>query len=465
MGSIVSSGVGSGLDVAGLVQKLVQAEGAPKTLRLNAEEAKVQAKLSALGTLRSALATFRDTVTTLKSIAKFQGRQVTLSAPDFINGTATSTAVPGTYAIEVQQLAAAHKLQSGPIAAATTVIGTGTLRLTIGGQNFDVAIDSTNNTLAGIAEAINDSAAGASVLATVVTGTAEARLTLTARSSGASNAIGVTQSGGDNGLAGLVYPPSGTGLTQLQAAVDAQVRIDGIPAASSTNTITGAIAGVDVSLVKVNELGKTTDLTVGYDRAAARKTIDELVKSYNAVVDAIKSVSSYNADTKEGGPLFGDAGVRNIVHQLRRELTSTVSGLDGPFDMLGEIGITADLSGKVSVDGTKLDAAFATDFDAIGELFAADDVGVAVKLDRLLAPYLDSDGVFDSRTSGLKSSIDFINERRETLNTRLVALQARYTKQFNALDGLLSQLQGTSNFLTQQLSGLPGSAPLRRNND
>jgi flagellar hook-associated protein 2 len=199
--------------------------------------------------------------------------------------------------------------------------------------------------------------------------------------------------------------------------------------------------------------------------AAARATIDSLVKSYNAVVDSIKKVSSYNVETREGGPLFGDAGVRNIVHQLRRELTANVSGLDGPFDMLGEIGITADLGGKLSVDSAKLDAAFAADFDAIGELFAAEDVGIAVKLDEMLAPYLDADGVFDGRAAGLKASIDVINERREVLNTRLAALQVRYTKQFNALDSLMAQLQSTSNFLAQQLNRLPGSAPLRGNDD
>jgi len=462
MGSIVSTGVGSGLDVASLVRQLVQAEGGPKTLRLNAEEARVQAKLSALGTLRSALASFRGTVATLKDITKFQGRQATRSTPDFIQAVATSSAVPGRYAVEVVELAAAHKLQSTGSPAATTVIGTGTLRITTGGQNFDIVIDATNNTLAGIAAAINDSAASEKVLATVVTGATEARLTLTARSSGAANAMTITQSGGDNGLAVLVYPPSGTGLTQLEAARNAQVLIDGIAVTSSTNTISGAIAGVELSLVAANEDGETTEVSVGYDRAAARKTIDDLVKSYNAVVDAIKSVSSYNLETKEGGPLFGDAGVRNIVHQLRRELTSNVAGLTGPFDMLGEIGITADLNGKLSVDGADLDAAFAADFDAIGELFAADDVGIAVKLDELLAPYLDSDGVFDSRTAGLKSSIDVINDRREALNQRLVALQTRYTKQFNALDSLLAQLQGTSNFLNQQLGQLPGSAPLLR---
>ncbi len=460
MGSLISSGVGSGLDIAGLVQKLVQAEGGPKTLRLNAEEAKVQAKVSALGTLRSALASFRDTVSKLSDIEKFQGRAVTLSNEDFISATASSTAAPGRYVITVQQLATAHKLQSAPgaYASGTTPVGTGTLHIAVGAESFDVVIDSSNNTLAGIAAAINSSAAGAKVQATVFNGATEARLTIAAGTIGAASAMTITQTGGDGTLPGLV-----NGLTQVQAAQDAEADIDGITVRSATNTVSGAIDGLDITLnAPHGEDDEPTAIEIGYNRAAARATIDQLVKSYNAVVDAIKSVSSYNPETRQGAPLFGDAGVRNIVYQLRRELTANVAGLSGQFDMLNEIGVTADLSGKLSVDAAKLDAAFAADFDAVGELFAAEDVGVAVRLDQILAPYLDSDGVFDSRAAGLKSSIDIINDRREALNARLESLQARYTKQFNALDGLLSQLQGTSNFLSQQLSQLPSTAPLRR---
>lgn len=458
MGSIVSSGVGSGLDTASIVKSLVEAEGGPKTLRLNAEEAKVQAKMSALGTLRSSLATFRDTLTTLKSLDKFQGRQVTLSQEEFIGATATSTAVPGSYSIEVEQLAAAHKLQSAPgaFASATAPVGVGTLHITTGGQNFAVVIDSTNNTLAGIAAAINSSPAGSKVQATILTASGEARLTIAARTVGVANAIAITQTDGDGGLAGLVYPPSGGGLTQVQAALDARAVIDGFTVTSANNTLTGAIAGVDVTLKAVNEADQTTQITIGYDRTAARQTIDKLVKSYNEVVDAIKSVTSYNVETRQGGPLFGDAGVRNLVSQLRRELTAQVSGLTGPFDMLSEIGISTDLNGKLSLDNTDLDAAFNTNFDAVGALFATKDLGVAVKLDALLAPYLDSNGVLDARDAGFKTSIADIAERREALSERLAALQTRYTREFNALDTLMSQLQGTSNFLTQQLSRLPG---------
>jgi flagellar hook-associated protein 2 len=454
MGSLISTGVGSGLDVQSLVSQLVQAEGQPKSLRLDAEEAKVQAKVSALGSLRSALATFRDSVSALKSLDKFQGRQVSQSTTDFFSATATSVAAPGAYSVEVEQLASAHKLQSTTFATAATPVGTGTLRITTGGQNFDVDIGDSSNTLAGIAQAINQSAAGAKVIASVITGNGDSRLTLTSRTSGAANAMTITQSGGDGGLASLVYP---SGLNEIDPALDSRAVIDGVIVTGTTNTLSGGIAGVDITLKAVNDADETSQITVGYNKTTARTTIEGFAKAYNAIVDAIKAVAGYDAETKTGGPLFGDAGVRNLGYQLRRELTSNVQGLSGAFDMLAEIGVTANLDGKLSVDSADLDAAFASDFDAVGELFAAEDVGVAVKLDALLKPYLDADGVFDARSTGLQTSIADINDRREALNLRLTALQARYTKQFNALDGLLAQLQGTSNFLSQQLSKLPGS--------
>jgi flagellar hook-associated protein 2 len=456
MGSIVTSGLGSGLDVAGLVQKLVDAEGGPKKLRLDADEAQTQAKLSALGTLRSALSSFRDTLATLKKLESFRGRQATLSSADYLSATPASTAAPGSYAIEVQTLAKAHKLQSASFAASTTVVGTGTLAIVTGGQTYNVVIDASKNTVAGIAGAINASAAGAKVVATVITGTnGAARLTISARETGTANAMTITQSGGDGGLASLVYPGGG-GLTQIQAAQNASLLIDGFGVTSSTNTVSGAIAGVDLDLVKANAPGETSTLAIGYNREAARKTIDDFVKSYNGVVDAMKNIASYNSQTKQGGPLFGDAGVRNLVYQLRRELSASVSGLTASFDVLGEIGISAQLDGKLIVNSTQLDAAFNSSFDAIGELFSKADSGVAVKLDKLLEPYLQSGGVLDSRNDSLKSSIDDISDQREALQERLAALQERYTRQFNALDGLLSQLQNTSNFLTQQLAKLPG---------
>ena len=353
----------------------------------------------------------------------------------------------------MQQLASAQKLQSGPFASGATAVGTGTLQIVTDGQTFEVAIDDTNNTLAGIAKAINPSAAGAEVFATVISGATEARLTITARNTGLANAMTITQSGGDGGLAGLDASAS---MTELSQALDARVLVDGVLATSASNTISGAIAGVTLNPEQENALGETTTLTVDYDRTATRKTVGDFVASYNAVVDAIKSVASYNATTKQGGPLFGDTGVLNIADQLRRVLSSAVPGVNESADMLAEIGISAQLDGKLSIDSAQLDAAFNVDFDAVGQLFSSDKVGVAVKLGDLLDQYLGSSGLFDKRTEILNASIKDIGTQRTVLTDRLTALQARYTKQFNALDSLLAKLQGTSNYLAQQLGNLPG---------
>jgi flagellar hook-associated protein 2 len=468
MGSIIGNGIGSGLDIAGLVGKLVEAEGKPQATRLDAQEAKAQAKLSALGTLRSALATFRDALASLKDLDNFRGRAVVLSGKDYLGASATTTASPGNYKVEVQELASAHRLAADiPGATPSTVVGTGTLTIGRGASSFTVELTAENSTLAGIAGAINDAATNVGVFATVVTGTSGARLVLGSTTTGAANDIVVTHNGGDGGLASLEYDPDGSGVTnlvELEPAGDALVLIDDFAVTSPTNTIDSAIEGLELELLARNELGETTLVSVGFDKEAARGTLEKFVQSYNGLVDSIASVASFDAATRQGGPLFGDAGVRNIVYQLRRELTSAVAGVEGEFAMLSEIGITTQLDGKLALDATKLDAAFAADFDAVGELFSTQDTGIAVRLDALLEPYLQSGGVFDSRNASFKSSIDDVAERREVLNQRLLALQARYTRQFNALDGLLAQLQTTSSFLSQQLGNLPGYNSLGRDN-
>jgi flagellar hook-associated protein 2 len=457
-GTITSNGTGSGLDVQGIVQKLVAAEGAPQSTRLDAAEARVQAKLSALGSLRSALSSFQDSLTKVKDLTTFQGRKVVLSSEDFLSATASSTAVPANYSVEVEQLAQAQKLQSTPFASSSTAVGTGTLTITSGGKSVDVVIDSSNNTVAKIAAAINSSAASDKVVATVINGAnGAATLTLTARVTGAANALTVSQTGGDAGLAAIQYPQSGgLGLTQIIQPLDAKAKIDGVEVTSATNTIGGAIDGVQIDLERANDPGETSTVTVQYDRPGARTLIDSLLKNYNGVVDAVKSVASYDASAQKAGPLFGDLGVSNLVAQLRRVLGSPVSGVDSSVNMLTKIGITFDLDGHLSVDGKKLDAALSANFKDVGTLFADKNAGVGARLDSLLDPYLESGGVFDGRNQSLKASISDIGDQRQQLSNRLDALQARYLAQFNALDTLLAQMQSTSNFLTQQLSNLPG---------
>ena len=466
MGTIASTGIGSGLDISSLVSQLVAAEGQPQAVRLDQEEARLQGKLSALGSLRSALSTFQSSLEKLQDIDSFRGRQVALDSEDFIAVIPTATALRGTYSIEVEQLASAQRLATAdpPFASPDAVLGTGDLTFTIGGSGFSVTIDETNNTLAGIRDAINDAPTNTGLSATIVTGVDGSRLVLRADASGAANAVTVTTTGGDGGLLPLVYDPSGgtTNLVELEPAQDASVLIDGLRAQSATNTISEAIAGVDIDLLAVNEAGVTTTFSIDFDQTGAEEAVANLVESYNTLLDTIRPLSAFDPESQIAAPLLGDSTLRNVTLQLRRELNNTINS-NGPFTSLFDLGISTNVEGQLELDTTKLKAALDTDIDGVADFFANETFGLAGAIDGIIEPLLQSGGILESRTDGINSSITDIGERREALGLRLESLEARLLRQFNALDSLLSQLNSTSGFLTQQLSNLPGSAPVNNN--
>src|SRR5450631_277149 len=256
-GSVVvsSQGIGSGLDIASIVSSLTTAQAAPETNALNRSNTALNLQMSAFGTFNSALSTFQATLATLQDPTQLAGRTSTLGDATIATATATSSAVPGQYSIEVQNLATAASLSSQPVASATSTVGTGTLNLSVGTKSATISIDSTNNTLEGIAAAINSASNNPGISASIITTTAGARLVLSGTQTGAANAIAITQSGGDGGLAALQYPPtvSGTtttGLTQTQAALDANFSVNGFAATSPSNQVSGAITGVTLNLLK-----------------------------------------------------------------------------------------------------------------------------------------------------------------------------------------------------------------------
>ncbi len=467
MGTVITSGIGSGLDIQGLVAQLVAAEGAPQSLRLDTEEARLQSKLSAVGSLTSALDALQTSFEALADPDSFTGRTVSLSSPDFVAATATSSAASASYAVEVQQLASAQRLVAAPVATADTVIGTGTLTLSIGGNAFSVDIvggTEANNTLAGIQDAINGATDNTGIVATIITGDAGAQLVLTGSETGATNQIVVTASGGDGGLVPLTYDPGNgiNNLTELEAAVDASVLIEGILVTSATNTISDAIEGVEISLLAVNVPGETSAVAVDFDRDGAKSAVSKFVEAYNALIDMVTDATRYDAESGTAGPLLGDAGLRNILFQLRREMGRIGVAPAGSLGTLSELGVTAGLDGKLSIEDADLEAALESDLDGVVDFFSADETGLAVRLDSFLEPFLGTGGVLESRRDGLNASIDVINERREALEERLVAVEARLLRQFNALDSLLAELQSTSGFLQQQLNNLPGFDALTR---
>jgi flagellar hook-associated protein 2 len=437
--AITSLGLGSGLDLEGLISNLVSAEGTPASLRIAQQEAEFQAELSAMGSFRSALDTFNMALDALNSLESFSKRTATSSNETLFTVKADATAVTTAHDVEVIQLAAAHKLSSDPFAP-TDVVGTGNLTITVGEASMTVAISEEHATLAGIRDAINASEDNPGVQASIVTGEDGSHLVLTSTSTGAASAMTITD--------------GTTNMTEVQAAMDAELRVDGIAVHSASNEVTGAIEGVTIELHSASP-GTTARLEVTLDVAGTRQAIENFVHSYNTLQTTLNDLTAYDGETGIGGPLLGDSMVLLFQDQLRREMNEAVSGLGGDFDSLVDIGLETNLEdGTLTIDEEQLTKALEENFDDIGTLFASAD-GYAARLQGLADTYLESDGLIEVRTEGLQKSIDGLEEDMEQLNAHLASYEARLRAEFTALDQLVAELTATSEFLAQQLAMLP----------
>lgn len=451
---ISATGLGSGLDTKSLVDQLVAAERQPQATRLAAQEARATAQLTAVGRLKGALSTFQSALGGLTDMTAFQKRTATVSDSEYLSASASESADPGSYQIEVLGLATAHRLQSAAFASASTVVGEGQLDIAVGAETMRIAITAANSTLAGIRDAINAATDNPGVRASIVTGASGAYLTLTATSTGTSHAITVDAVTAGSALEALEYGSGTTNsLTQQTAATNASIRIDGITIDSAGNSIGGAIEGVTIDLLKAQS-GKLVTLDIAYDESAAKDAVTKFVSAYNGVAGTIAELTGYDAKSGSAGALLGDTTTRTIKNALREALGHVAGAAGDPFRTLAEIGVTTASNGYLSLDSTKLAAAIASDFDAVGRLLADEDHGIAASMKSIVDGFLASDGRISTRENTLRSRLDGIGDQRVTLDQRMESLRERYQSQFFALDQLVSQLNQTSSFLSQQLSAL-----------
>ncbi|CAA9892322.1 Flagellar hook-associated protein 2 [Candidatus Methylobacter favarea] len=454
MAAITSAGVGSGIDIEGLITKLVAAEGQPATKRLDTKEAGLQADLSALGSVKGALSSFQTSLQGLKNASAFQARTATSSNTDLFTVSANSSAVAGSFSVTVDQLAQAAKVRSIDFTSDTEVVGAGSLAIGLGAANFtiDVAADTT---LAGIRDAINQASDNPGIKATIITVDSGSQLVLTSDKVGADNAITIAATDAD-ALDGKDLTRLATAnLISVQSAQDAIIHVDGQQVTRSSNSLSDVIPGVTLSLVKA-DASKTESLSVDLDKSSVKSKIDDFIKAYNALAETLGSLSKYDAATKTGGPLLGDATLRGIQNQIRQALSNPVQGA-ADFSSLSEIGVTSSKTGALELDAAKLDKALSSNFDSISKLFSGEN-GLASRFDSVINNYLSAEGALSSRLDGVNKQISNISDQRDRLNTRLTAIESRYRKQFTAMDALVAQLQSTGSFLTQQLSNLPGAS-------
>lgn len=390
MANISSTGIGSGLDVGGIVSQILAAEGQPATFRLDQKELGLQAKLTALGTFKGALSSFQNSLAALNQFGHERVLKATVGDGNILGASAGPAAAAGSYDVEVLALARTHGLSHG-FAAADEVVGSGTLTLRFGtdtGSGFvvngergthTIDIDPANNTLSGVRDAIN--AANAGVNASIIFDGTSYNLVVTSNYTGTGNSLKITVSGDgdgndldDIGLSRLAYDPdattgSGKNMGVQQTAQDAQARINSLLVVSQTNVIDNAIEGLVLTLKEVN--ATPVRVSVAPDDSGFRSAVNDFISKYNLLIETVNDISRYNSETKEAGVLLGDAAVRGVMSDIRSHLSRTVPGLGGIYNALSAVGISTQSDGTLKVDDARLNSALDSDYAAVVGLFAA----------------------------------------------------------------------------------------------
>jgi flagellar hook-associated protein 2 len=453
---ITSTGIGSGLNISAIVTALTSSYGAAQTNELNAEQTTLNAQVSAFGTFSSALSTLQATLSTLEDPSQLAGYTATVADKTIASATTDSTAVPGTYSLEVQNLATSASLSSQAyVGGSSAVVGSGTLTIAVGSASTSITIGSTNDTLAGIAAAINSASNNPGVTASVITTSAGARLVISGTSTGAANAITVTQSGGDGGLSSLVYDPADnvTNLTQTQAAQDANFTINGYPATSANNVVTGAITGVTLDLTATSAADTPTTLSIAADPSTASTSIGTFVTAVNGVLTAIQTLTGYDASTQTAGPLNGNATLESFQNQLETILDTVKLGNNtGGVASLSDLGITADANtGQLDTNSTTLTNALTSNLAAVGNLLGGTN-GIATQIDTLINQYTGPSGLLSSINQGLQSSLSSVSQQQTALQAELAIYSATLTSQYNAMDTAVASLKETQTYLTAEFN-------------
>nr|WP_320136793.1 flagellar filament capping protein FliD [uncultured Amphritea sp.] len=463
--TISSPGIGSGLDIQSIVPDLVAAEREPTLNRLSQSEATLQAELSAVGLLKSALSDFQTKFSDLKDASSFSNRTSSSSDTEIAGFSADNDAAAGSYSLEVTSLASAQKL----VTQQDYSVSEGTLEFSDADGSFSVTLDSSNNaTIQDVRDAINNAEDNIGVTATILNVNGNERLVFTANESGIDNALTIsgTSTSGDLDIydynSGSATPDTNGDVAsyydQVIAAADAVFSVDGQSMTSSSNTITDVIPDATITL-KDSNVGEPITLSISENSSAIKNQITTLVDGYNELIALINEQTSYDADSGAAGSLLGDSLVNTIERQIRNTLTNRIENSDSNYTSLASIGITTTIDGTLELDSDTLDAALESDYTGVATLFSDETQGVAFKIDAMLENYLQTSGTIDGRTDSINGKLEDITDERTALDYRSALLETRLYKQFNAMDLLVAQLNSTGDWLTSTLENLPGVVP------
>ncbi|MDM0085155.1 flagellar filament capping protein FliD [Variovorax sp. J31P179] len=481
MATITSLGVGSNLDLATLLTQLQTAESQP-LVALDAKAKSYTSKLSAYGTVQSALSVLQTAAKKLSDPALFQSVTGTPTVSGILAASSTDASSAGNYSITVSQLAQSQSAIAAGQASTTTAIGNGKITIdfgTITGGTLDpatgqysgatfaadasrvakpITIDPSNNTLAGIREAINGADAG--VTASIVndgSGTPN-RLVLVSTQTGEASSMRISVDG-DAALQNLLgNDPAGTqNLKQTVAAQNAKLTVNGIAITSASNTVKEAIQGSTLTLVNTG----TTGLSMKANTSSVTSAINDFVKAYNSLQSTATTLTAYDADTKTGAALMGDSTLRNLQTRIRQALTTPQAGGTDGFKVLTEIGVSFQKDGTLAVDSTKLDKALGSNLEGVANLFASatgSTSGYGKQIDALVTDLNSTGGSLKVASDGVTETIKELDKQYDAMQTRVDDTVARYRKQFNQLDVLVNSMNSTLSYLKQQFDAMSSSS-------
>ena len=481
------TGLGSGLDIEGLITGLMNVESAPQLALFAERSQKATSLLTGLGEISTALSSLQTSLTDLKSADTFGAVSATTSDADYAKVSADPGAVASSYELEVTSLAQRQSLVSGDFAATTTQVGTGTLTISLGTPTYNVSpadtttyssftadntitavnvtISSGSDTLAGVRDAIN--AATNLVTASLVKNGSNYKLMLSPTDSGVAKSMSISvadssdSSNTDNtGLSQLAFDSTASNLSQIRPGSDAAFTINGMSLTSSSNTLSDVIDGIDVTLLQ-----KTTSaitLTVAEDHSTAENAIEAFISAYNEYVTKHLRLTNYDATSEVAGSLIGDFTARNVFDNLRSQLTSGISSATGTYSALSDIGVEVQVGGTLKLNSTQFQSSMVSDKESVQSIFVdrvssgTTLVGLASSIDTLLDTFISSTGSVTARTDSITAQITDITNDEAEFTKRMESLEARYRSQFNALDSLLAEINNTQDYLTTALDQLPG---------
>jgi flagellar hook-associated protein 2 len=453
-------GIGSGLDISGMVASLVAADRKPSDNALNLQQSKAKMQLSAVGTVKSAFDLLSTSLKALKASTAFDARLVSATkdgTDDILTVSSTNSAATGNHVIHVDQLATANKWIADTAVSKTKTFGAGTLTLDVGvgdkKKTLEIQVEA-DDTLSSIRTKIEKAGRSLGVQSTLIASGDNQFLSLSQEKSGTANAIKLSAGAGNADLTALA-----NSLTERTPAADAKLTIDGVAVVSSENTVTDVVPGLTLNLKKKGD----TTVTVSTDVAAARKVMQDFVTAYNGAISAINTATKYDIENKEPSSLTGDAQMRGASSQLRSMMGGVLKdlaavGLD-PKTLGLQTRAYPNADGSLVLDATKFEAALVNQAGAVRQALTGDD-GAATKLFNMVDGYVSTtvgkEGAFVSRTKSINATLTDIDKRRKALDVRMAGVEERYKKQFLALDALMGKLSQTTSSLTSQLSQLAG---------